>query len=490
MKKSGKILPASPEVRDTSFRGDVIRLVLGSGFTQIFTLVSIPVLTRLYSPDAFGVAAVFTSIVTIFGVLACMRYEQSIVIPENDSEAANMLVASISIACVMAIMTAVAVWIGADYLTYWLDVPQLTNYIWLVPVAVFLQGVFNALGYWNIRIKDFGRLSAARAAVGVTSTSSQLALGAAGYTTSGAMIHSQVFGQFAATCLICYQVLKKNGAYIIHCLSFKEICEGLRRYHKFPLYGSFSIFLGVAAWQLPVLMMGYYFSTAVVGFYALGFRVLQSPVNLIGSAIGQVFFKSAAEAKIQGRLDAMVVTIFGNLVRISLFPMLMLAIVSVDLYRVVFGDRWMEAGMYTQILTGWAWLWFLTTPFTPIFSIYEKQELQLKWNVLNFCSRLLVIVIAGILQSPLVMVILLSLAGVLVYGYKVVLMFRLADAELAAVLKIFVNSFLLFLPAGGCVVTLMYADVGDLIVLGFALGFLMMHAVYIVRKKIHVMKLS
>jgi O-antigen/teichoic acid export membrane protein len=93
----------------TSFRGDVLRLVSGTSICQVIGLLAAPVLTRLYAPAAFGLAAIFVSLAAIGGVLACLPYELAIVLPEGDPDAANVLAASMGLAFVTALLTAVTI---------------------------------------------------------------------------------------------------------------------------------------------------------------------------------------------------------------------------------------------------------------------------------------------------------------------------------------------------------------------------------------------
>ena len=58
---------------------------------RVFSTTLAPVLTRLYGPEAFGFLALFTSITSIIGVVACMRCELAIMLPKTDEEAANLL---------------------------------------------------------------------------------------------------------------------------------------------------------------------------------------------------------------------------------------------------------------------------------------------------------------------------------------------------------------------------------------------------------------
>jgi len=78
-------IPAS--ARPSAFGVDVLTLVTGTTIAQIITVLASPVITRLYGPETFGILALFTSITSIIAVIACMRYELAIMLPESDGEA-------------------------------------------------------------------------------------------------------------------------------------------------------------------------------------------------------------------------------------------------------------------------------------------------------------------------------------------------------------------------------------------------------------------
>ena len=87
-------IAASPQGKRTdalSFASDVLKLAGGTAFAQALAILASPLITRLYGPEAFGLAALFTSIVGIVGVVACLRYELAIMLPKRDEEAANLL---------------------------------------------------------------------------------------------------------------------------------------------------------------------------------------------------------------------------------------------------------------------------------------------------------------------------------------------------------------------------------------------------------------
>ena len=127
-----------PQRRNTTFKGDVLRLVSGTGLAQLIGVLAAPILTRLYAPEAFGVAALFASITGILGVLACMRYELSIVLPDNDREAANLLGVSLCFSVLIALLTVPIIGFAGPQVLQWVRMPELGPYLWLAPITALI----------------------------------------------------------------------------------------------------------------------------------------------------------------------------------------------------------------------------------------------------------------------------------------------------------------------------------------------------------------
>jgi len=431
---------------NTTFKGDVLRLLSGTGIAQVIALAATPLLTRLFSPDAFGIAAIFAATSGIIGSIACFRFEQAILLPESDREAINVLnlcllatlAVSISTVLIAAILSSEK--LGID------DVLPIGNYVWLLPLSVLLTGTYTAFQFWNTRTKHFSRISMATVAGSASSNGVSLSFGFFGHSIGGSLIVAGVCGQIISSSLLIGMIIKKDLSLIINSFSMNEITLLMSRYKKFPIYGSWSILLGTGAWMLPLILMGFLFSPHFVGLYALGFRILQIPTSLLGSAISQVFLQESVQARKGNYLPEALTDLFTKLVALSLLPFLLLSVVGQDIYEVVFGSEWREAGLYTQILAPWAFLWFLSSPLTSLFSVLEEQKLQLKWNIVNFILRVSAVLIGAYVDSLLISVILLGVFGVIIYGYKIVLTFRIANACLSkptnVLFKYFFYSFM------------------------------------------------
>lgn len=190
----------------SSFASNVLKLVTGSVFAQGLGILVIPIVVRLFAPEAFGVAALFASITGIIGVLVCLRYEVSIMLPKTDEEAANLLGVSLCSVLIITAISALIILFAKEPIIRLLKAPELAKYLWLVPITVLISGIFLALNYWNSRTKHFGRLSIARVISSTTTQATKLGLGFAGYVSSGVLIGTGILGSLVSTAVLGGQV--------------------------------------------------------------------------------------------------------------------------------------------------------------------------------------------------------------------------------------------------------------------------------------------
>ncbi len=452
----------------SSFATDVLKLVGGTAFAQIVTILASPILTRLYGPEAFGFLAIFTSITSIIGVIACMRYELAIMLPKADEKAANLL--ALCLLCVAAVsgLTVPVLYFGGDALLSLLRAPGLDPYLILVPPFVFINGIFLALNYWNSRTRNFGRLSAARVTSSLATTGTQLGAGFSGYATGGSLIGASLIGVSISTGVLGAQIWRDDHSIFRRSISWRDMAEGLNRYKKFPLIDSCSALLNTVSWQMPAFLLAAFFSPAVAGYYALGFQVLQLPMSLIGGSITQVFFQRASKARSDGTLPHLVENMFHSLVAIGIFPILTVTIVGPELFAVVFGDAWVEAGLYAQILSIWAFVWFISSPLSTLWAVLEKQTFGIRITSLNFVTRIISLVLGGVTGSPVAALALFAFSGVLIYGYLNVKMLLFSGVRLTNARKCLFSSLMRFCPFGIIFIALKIVNAESLFIIAVA----------------------
>jgi O-antigen/teichoic acid export membrane protein len=428
-------MPSIKFSRGGSFAGDVIKIAGGTTFAQILSVLAAPILTRIYGPESYGLSALFISIVSTIGVVACLRYELAIMLPRKDDDATNLLAASLILAGAVTLFTVPAIHYAGDFIIDFMKSPALGPYLWLVPIAVFANGAVLAFNYWISRNRHFGDLSLARVASSIATTGSQLAMGFAGYATGGSLIIANIIGSAASAAMLGARVWRNDMPLLKSCLSWSGILHGMKRYVKFPLIDSWSALLNTLSWQLPVFLLSAFFSSTVVGYYGLSMMVLLLPANLIGGAISQVFFQRAAEAKFEGKLSKVVEDTVLRLAILGLFPMLLLSVMGKEAFIVVFGTAWSEAGVYSQILAFWIFITFIASPISTLLSIFERQGASLIFNIILLIMRTGALVAGGLLGNARTAIILFAVVGIIIYLMLFFWLLSIACVSFFAVLK-------------------------------------------------------
>jgi lipopolysaccharide exporter len=425
----------SEERKSATFGADILTIAGGTIFAQTLTAITSPFLARIYGPDAFGMLALFTSLVTTIAVVACLKYELSIMLPRSDRNAANLLGVSLTSAIIISILALPLLKLLQDPLLQRLNATELEPYLWLVAPAVFVSGTFVALNYWNSRNRKYRRLSIARIISAMATVGVQFGAGLAGFAYGGSLIAASIVGSGASALILGAQIWHDDGSMIRESLDPGEMAAEAARYRKFPLLDSWSSLLNVISWQLPTFLLSAFFSSSVVGYYALGMNVLQLPMSLIGSAIGQVFFQRAAEAKSDGTLAKIVEDTFLRLSVVGIFPILLLASIGRELFTVIFGPAWAEAGTFVQILALWTFFIFITSPICALFSVLERQGTFLVFNACLFVARAAALVVGGMSGDPRITLGVFSAVGVVAWAGLCIWLLREAGVPVQGISK-------------------------------------------------------
>lgn len=458
----------------------------GTVLAQALGILVMPIVTRFFAPEAFGVLAIFASMTGIVGVIVCLRYELAIMLPDSNEEAANILGVSLLSVIIMTSLSALIVWLGNEKIISLLHAPQLKNYLWLVPVAIFIQGIFLALNYWNSRTKHFGRLSVAQIISSLTTQTTKLAAGFAGFVSGGVLIGTSILGSIVSTGMLGGQIWRDDKKFFLNHIHWKDIRKGYIRYKKFPLIDTWGGLLNAISWQLPALMLSSFFSVSVVGLYALGLAVIKAPLSIISSALSQVFFQKACDEKnSKGNNAELVENLMDKLMFISILPTAVLAMVGEELFAVVFGGQWAEAGRYTQILAPWLFFWFISSPLSYLFTVYERQGLSFSVHLIIFVTRVVSLYIGGIYHNIYLALGLFSVTGIVAYGFMAILNIRLARADGRRILFNFAKYSLYILPVLLCLFLIKYIlHFSTIIILSTTVTMVVLYF-FLFRNKIH-----
>lgn len=364
-----KYLPKS------EFGKNVLTLMTGTTIGQIIPVLLSPIITRLYSPEDYGMFAVFLSITAILSVISTGRFEFAIVVTDNDEKALNLTALSILISFLLSVFSFLLILFFNGQITIWLSQPSLSHYLYFVPLALFLNGIYQTLAQLLNREKEYKTLSAGKILQPVSSGITQVSFGY--FNVGSGLIFGNLIGIFVASLtLLTKAFLKfKNKLFSFTASDLKQTATEYKDLPKFSVLGSL---LNSLSFNIVSVVLTSLFSSTVVGFYALIFRVLSSPANMIGTAVGQVYLEQASSEKRKNG-NSLTTFIYTSkrlfIIGIPIFILLFLFIE--DIFGIVFGEQWKPAGEYARILLPLFFVRFISTTLSGTLNVYEKWRTSL-----------------------------------------------------------------------------------------------------------------
>ena len=367
----------------------------GTAIAQAIPLLLSPVLSRLYDPEDFATLALFMSVASMLGVVSTARYELAIMLPKSQRDAMNVLMLSIGIAVLVSVFSLVLILIFHDDILRLFSAPELSVWLYFVPLMVLFMGVYQSFNYWSTRNKTFTRNSVSRISQSVGMSAVNLSLGAVGAGPAG-LVSGSFTGQFIAALVLSWNAIlhprdwRKN-------FSYDSIRLNAVKYSSFARINTPHAFVDTLQDHGIVFIIIYYFSKVVLGSYSFAYRVLKAPVGLIGSSMYQVFYQKASSTYHEGGdIRPMLVRIYRNLFLLGLPVFLVLFLFSPEIFSFVFSEKYRTAGEIAQLLMPWLFLNFMVMPVTCIAIVVNRQRGAFLISVTDVVLKVVALVVGGI----------------------------------------------------------------------------------------------
>lgn len=363
----------------SSFARNILILLTGSSIAQAIPIAITPILTRLYTPNDFGVLAIFVALTTILGSIVSGRYELAIILPEDDDEALNVAAVGFLITTIISIVTLFFVLIFNNQISLLLGNVDIKYWLYLVPFSIFFIGCFNVLNYFNTRMKLYRNIAVANVNKSIVLSSIQVSIGFLHKGAAGLII-----GQFLSLVMSNYKLLRSilDKHNIVGAVNVNDMKRAAIKYQDFPKYSTGAILANTLSYQLLGILISSFYSLATLGFYSLVQRVMGMPSSLIGTAVSQVYFNQANAQKNElGHCNDIFKNVVKKLSLISFLIFIPAYFFIKPIFIFVFGEKWGVAGEYAQILIPFFAVRFVVAVVTITNSIFEKQKISLVWQI-------------------------------------------------------------------------------------------------------------
>jgi O-antigen/teichoic acid export membrane protein len=416
------------------FFRNVFTLISGTTLAQIISLAIYPVLSRMYTPDDFGIFALYMSILTITNIMATAKYELAVLMPGEEEDGLNLVGLSALITVGVSLLLMVPVVALNRRLAAALGNERIAVWLYLIPLSTFLNGLYQSLNYWSIRLKRFRNITAANLFQSLSNSSVKLGAGALVAGPFG-LIAGALTGQLAGFLTFFYRFMSNDRGNLVRIRRPRMRSLALE-YYRFP---KFNMLLGINnsfSGSLPVFVFTAWFSTAVAGLYSFGFTMIFRPMNLVTLALSQVFSQRVISRVNQGLpiLDD-IRRLFRRMVQFAVLPFTLVAVFAPFLFRILFGPEWETAGEYTRIMIPWLFGLYLAAPLAFLPDLFNRQGTALLIDLIKLGLRAAALFAGVYFGDIFVTLILLSGVSLVVIIYQIIWYFRLAKKQSLKVIE-------------------------------------------------------
>lgn len=365
-------------------------LVSGTALAQVVAILTQPIITRLYTDGELGLFALWLTIPQTVALIAALRYDMAVVLPE-DKDAHRLLRVSAVVILGISLLTTAICTVFAQPISRLMGHEELAPWLGWSGLFVAGLGFVNLMMFWFTRVQNFKAIAINR--VQMFSTISGLKIIAALANRGGqfGLVLGQVFGQLIAAGTLIFKgrsvLLRPSG-------STTPVKKLLYRYRRMPLLNAPNALVDGLRLNGIVLILGIVYAKESVGQFSQAWLLMQAPVTLIAGAISQVFYQRFATAA-PGQLKRQVVNSLKFSTVVAILPFAVLGLISPWLFPWYLGAEWQMAGLLGQALTLWLFVNVSTAPISTVFVVTDRQHILLGFSLVYMAVPLALIAILG-----------------------------------------------------------------------------------------------
>ena len=376
-----------------------LKLFSSSLVAQGLSLALSPVFARLFTPDDFGLMALYLGIFSVVSVLSTAKYEQAIMLPQSDQAARSLFWLVLMITLGVSLLALLVGGLAGGFITRLSGNPGLKPWLWFLPLSLILHGLFQGATFYANRNKAFGIMAGSTLTHYSVLNTARLLTGWLRAPFNG-LLASQIIAQVGSALYMLVRTWKRLFK-MDAALSLERIHEQAKVYSGYPKFNMLLNFTNNLSGALPIFMFTKGFSAEIAGLYAFGYTFIFRPLSMFSQSTLQVLSQKIIADHHEGKavypqLKKLVMRFFW----LGLGPFTLLAVLAPILFRLVFTEEYMMAGKFLQIFSPWLFMVFLTSPLSFIPELFFRQKKAMVIDLVYLVLRFFALA-AGIWQQNL-----------------------------------------------------------------------------------------
>jgi O-antigen/teichoic acid export membrane protein len=361
------------------FIGHVTTLLTGTVLASLIPILFSPLIARLYTPDQFGVFALFTAGLGIFVNVVGGRYEMAVLLPKRDSDSKGLIGLTVSVSFLVCALLLLVVYLFSDAIISALGLGELSGLIYFIPPVIWLMSMFKPLNFWLSRHKAFKKASAAKVVQGITGAVFTVIFGLMAFENG--LILGFATGWVLFVTLLWY-FFGRTGSDSIGSIQWANLPTLAKEYIQFPAYNVIGTLANDIAQHLSLFLIGMFFAAEELGHFNFSRQYVFVPLSLVAVSVSNVYFQRiSANISAGNSLKSEFLRLVAILGGAALTFSVLLFFAGEWIFTLVFGEKWQFAGEILSILIFSYAIKFVVSPLSNVLPALKELRLA---NVFPF----------------------------------------------------------------------------------------------------------
>jgi O-antigen/teichoic acid export membrane protein len=341
---------------------------------QAIPFLAMPALTRLYDPSAFGLYTIIASLVGCIGAAAPMKFDVAVPISKTPDEARSLW----QISTIVTVLTLVLLLLIGRSSPSWLEHINISPTGGTWPLVLVASGVVAAFQYsnaWLLYAHSYVAISLIKLVRGLSFVGFALLFFKTGLGNRGLLFGFLVAALVGA--IISFFMALVRG---LRPFKLERIWQVFSRYSDFPLKAAVPAVLDLVALIAPLLAISRFYSLGDAAMFGLFRQAITAPLSQLAELIAS-----------KQHAYRLVLNTFVVLSGISSVIAVAVMLEGPQIFRIIYGAKWPEAGSFAVILVIPAVCQFVASALSGALIALRRLTWLAYWQISYFLFIFLLI---------------------------------------------------------------------------------------------------
>lgn len=402
------VIKLMDKIRKSDFIKNIITLASGAVIGYGINTVSLPVISRIYTPSDLGSYDLVTSSASVVITVLCMALTLVIMIPADEREAVQIC-KIIWYANIIGMALVVCILFGMTryYQLFELNIDyRLGIILFAVYILTYnLQVIFYSFANRKIKYRVLFWNPVIMAAV---NAGTSIMLGLLGFGTLG-----YLWGTILSHILGTIHLRRYVNPFWGHD-SLEQLWHTLIKYKAYPLVQLPANLISTFALQLPVQFLGRMYDAGTLGGYTMACKLLNMPIAVLATPINRVYYRTLVE-KVSSKqeIGEFAFEVVKNTIKAAVLLVGVLMVFGDFITGIILGEQWRISGKYILILGFMYILNFSVSCLSGTFVAVKQQKTAFIYSVETLCQYALCFMAAYYMKLDVIRTIVLYTVSVM-----------------------------------------------------------------------------